>query len=248
MKKKLIAVVTIALAALVLPAAGLAGAAESSSPKSTGAVGSPGHRISRALALHSAATAIGVEPKVLRNALADGRSVADVARAHHVGPQAVIDAVRTAADKRIDEAVANGKIDAARAKTIKDRLETRLTKLVDATLGPRARHRLAQSKVRHVRRHARRGALVVAARTIDVKPKELVSALRDGQSVADVARTKNVDPQAVIHAIVTAGDKKVDEAVTNGKIDASRAATIKERLTDRVTKLVNATRPARAAK
>ena len=99
-----------------------------------------------------------------------------------------------------------------------------------------------------MRRHVRRAALIVAAKAIGVEPKELGASLRDGKSVADVARANDVEPQVVIDAVVAAGTKKVDEAVANGKLDETRATTIRDRLPDRVTHLVNASWPARHAK
>ena len=57
--------------------------------------------------------------------------------------------------------------------------------------GHEAAERRAQppAKVRRVaRRHVRRGAVVLAAKTIGVEPKVIVAARRDGKSVADVAR------------------------------------------------------------
>ena len=143
-----------------------------------------------------------------------------------------------AGTKKVDEAVTNGKLDADRAATIKDRLPDRVTKIVNATKAERVKareHRAAR------RRHARRGALAVASTTIGVDARTIIEARMDGKSVADVARDHGVDPQKVVDALVAAGTKKVDEAVTNGKLDADRAATIKDRLPDRVSRLVNAT-------
>jgi transposase-like protein len=244
--KKLLAVSTVVLALVVAPAAGLAGAADAPGPRESAPTRARGHRLARGLA--GAATAIGVEPKELRAALADGKSVAEVAEAHDVAPQAVIDAVLEAADHKLDEAVANGKLDETRAATIKDRLQDRVAKLVETKPGAHALSRLRRAKVRSgVRRHARRGALAVAAKAIGVEPKALVESLRDGQSVADVARANDVEPQVVIDAIVAAGNQKIDHAVANGKLDEDRAATIKERLPERAERLVNASRPARPA-
>lgn len=245
--KKLVAASTVVLALIVAPAASLAGAADAPNPPAPVHARERGHRLGRGIAV--AAAAIGVAPKELRDALAGGKSVAEVAEAHNVDPQAVIDAVLGAADKKIDEAVANGRIDEARATLLKNRLHDRVATLVQTKPGPHARERLLRAKGRRtVRRHVRRAALIVAAKAIGVEPKELGASLRDGKSVADIARANDVEPQVVIDAVVAAATKKVDEAVANGKLDESRATAIKDRLPDRVAKLVNATRPAGAAK
>ena len=60
--------------------------------------------------------------------------------------------------------------------------------------------------------------------------KDLRTDLRDGQSIAQVAQSKNVDPKTVVDAIVKAGDAKIDSLASSGKISAERAAKMKDRL------------------
>lgn len=83
-----------------------------------------------------------------------------------------------------------------------------------------------------------RGVVTTAADTIGIERSELVSALRDGQSIAQVAEANGVDPQAVVDALVAKGNAKIDEALAEGRIDEDRAATAKEKLPERVAKLV----------
>ena len=86
----------------------------------------------------------------------------------------------------------------------------------------------------------RRAGVKVAADTIGIETKALGDAVRGGQSVAEVARANDVEPQAVIDAIVVAATTKIDQAVDDGKIGATRGA-LKERLAERVERLVDAT-------
>jgi len=88
-----------------------------------------------------------------------------------------------------------------------------------------------------------KGMVDVAADTIGVQPSDLANELKGGKSVADVAKDHNVDPQTVVQAIVDAGNKKVDEAVTNGKLTSTQGDKIKSHLSDAATKFVNHTRP-----
>jgi uncharacterized protein (DUF433 family) len=94
---------------------------------------------------------------------------------------------------------------------------------------------------RGLRHRALRAGAKVAATTIGIDVKTLVSEVRSGKTVAEVAQSHNVDPQKVIDAVVTAGNTKIDQLVANGKLTAERAATIKSKLSVRVTKLVNET-------
>lgn len=98
---------------------------------------------------------------------------------------------------------------------------------------------------RHLRHRLLRAGAKVAASTIGVDVKTLVKDVRSGQSVADVAKAHDVDPQKVVDAVVTAGNQKIDQAVTNGKLTAERATKLKAKLPQLVTRLVNRTRAAR---
>jgi hypothetical protein len=93
---------------------------------------------------------------------------------------------------------------------------------------------------------ALRSAIKVAADTIGLEPMDLAKAVRAGQSIADVAKAHNVDPQKVIDALVKAGDARIDQALANGRIDQDKADQAKARLPERAKRLVNFTRPAKA--
>jgi hypothetical protein len=155
--------------------------------------------------------------------------------------KAVMDSVLDAVAQRLDRAVAEGKLDEARAEAIRSRLERVATRINERDPGARL-HRRPRAVIR---RHFRRAAIGVAASTIGIDRRKLREARRDGQSIADVARAHEVDPQTVIDAISNATVKRIDAAVDAGRIDADRAATVKERLADRITRLVDATRAAR---
>lgn len=60
--------------------------------------------------LESAAEALGLTGQELRTALAEGRTLAQVAEAEGVATQTVIDALVTAATERIEEAVTDGRL------------------------------------------------------------------------------------------------------------------------------------------
>ena len=71
----------------------------------------------------------------------------------------------------------------------------------------------------------------------------LQTELRDGKSLADIATENGVDPQAVIDALVAEATTEIDQAVTDGKMDADRADQMKADLADRIADRVNGVRP-----
>jgi DNA-binding Lrp family transcriptional regulator len=166
--------------------------------------------------LSAAADAIGISEEDLVAARRGGQSIAQLARSRNVAVQTVIDAM--VADAR-------------------DGLVERITALVNRAglpegRGPgHGRHRAA-----HVAAH-----LDVAAQAIGVSPVELRTALRDGQSIAQVARSKNVDVQKVVDALVADARSRLAAKVTAGELTQAEADEKAARLTERVTALVNRT-------
>ena len=100
----------------------------------------------------------------------------------------------------------------------------------------------AQTWLKAHRKEIRKAGIDISAKTIGVTPKALVTELRSGKSVAQVAAEHNVSAQTVVNALVGAADSKVGQAVTGGKLTAAQAAKIKAALPGYVTKAVNRTR------
>lgn len=95
-----------------------------------------GHGRSRKVlrrAVEVAAKTIGISPQDLGSQLKAGKSIAEVAQAHNVDEQKVIDAIVSAANTRIDAAVKSGKFSQDRANALKQRLPTIAKKLVERT-------------------------------------------------------------------------------------------------------------------
>jgi transposase-like protein len=235
--KKLVAAVTMT-GLVVTGTAGVAYAADSGTSAAP-TVAQGAHRHPRAAAIAGViAKAIGIDRAELVQGVRDGKSVAEIAKDHGVEAKAVEDALVAAGTKRVDTAVTNGRIDADRAATIKDQLPSRAEKLVETPLKGKLRRVAARVKIR---RHARRAGFKIAAETIGVPAKDLLTAVKGGSSIATVAQRHGVAAQAVVDAVVNAANAKLDAAVAAGKLDADRAATIKERLPERVTNAVNRT-------
>ncbi len=85
--------------------------------------------------------------------------------------------------------------------------------------------------------------LTVAAKAIGIDASQLRQEL-PGKSLADVARAHNVDPATVATALKTDADSRIDSLVTNGRLQADRAAELKQRAEQRIDQLMNRTLPA----
>lgn len=90
-----------------------------------------------------------------------------------------------------------------------------------------------------LRHRVAKAAIKDAADVIGIPAKDLATALKGGQSVAEVATAHGVDPQTVIDKLSADATARIDKAVADGKITAERGATMKSKVGERVTKLVN---------
>jgi uncharacterized protein YidB (DUF937 family) len=97
----------------------------------------------------------------------------------------------------------------------------------------------ARATRRAVRRAAIKTAAEAAATTIGVEVSDLKAAVQGGQTVGAFAESKGVSAQSVVDAVAKALDDRVDQAVTDGKVTAERAAKAKERIPELSDRLVN---------
>ena len=80
--------------------------------------------------------------------------------------------------------------------------------------------------------------------TTGITQEELRTALQDGQSIAEVAQSKGVDPQVVIDAMVAEVKAHLDEEVASGEHTQEEADEFLANATQRITDLVNCELPA----
>jgi polyhydroxyalkanoate synthesis regulator phasin len=87
--------------------------------------------------------------------------------------------------------------------------------------------------------------LDAAASALGLSEDEVRTALRDGQTLADVARSKGLDPQVVIDALVAEVTTHLDEEVASGDLTQEQADRRLAEATARITEMVNEGRPER---
>ena len=79
----------------------------------------------------------------------------------------------------------------------------------------------------------------VVAKAIGISEADLLTALKGGQTVADVAKARNVNLQVVIDALVADGQAELDAAVKAGTMTHAQAVAEKAELTLRATAQAN---------
>jgi len=173
--------------------------------------------------LVTAAKAIGISKADLKTALRNGQSVPQVAESKGVDPAEVITALVEEAKAKLAEAVKAGKITQAQADERSADLQARVTEHVNRTGGPGKGGRGKDGPGRK----GRGPGLATAAKAIGISEADLLTELRAGKSIAQVAQAKGVDPAKVISAIVDEAKAKM----------AERAATLQERVTEHVNRV-----------
>lgn len=97
--------------------------------------------------------------------------------------------------------------------------------LLPVRCGPRVQRRIKQGM-----REAR-VVLPAAAETLGMEPRELLEALRERHTLADVADEEGVEHQVVIDAILAAVEEKLNQAAEEGRISPEQAQQGLERVT-----------------
>jgi hypothetical protein len=193
----------------------------------------PAHR---SALLEAAAKALNLTPEQLRTKLSDGKTtIADVAKQQNVDVQTVIDAM-AAADKERIEGIVNKpwpKFGTGRGP--------------GGPKGPGGPGTPPNAKGAPGFAgglgggFGRLGALVFdpVAKALGITTDELKADLAKGQTIAEIAKSKNLDVNKVIDTLVDDASKAIDKAVTDGHLTKAQADKIKPSLKTAITKIVN---------
>jgi hypothetical protein len=116
-----------------------------------------------------------------------------------------------------------------------------------STAAPKAGAATAAHAHRRARRRHRIRVFVrtTVLATIGIDRPTLRSELRSGKTIGEIATAHNVDPSAVVNALVTGATTKLDAAANAGKITTERAQKIEAKLPARAEKFVNSWHPRR---
>ena len=156
----------------------------------------------------------------------------DAAKQLGVQPNELSDALKQALKNRIDAAVDAGVLTEEQAKELKARIDSGEYPFLfgpgfgfhDRGFGLGFGH------------HA--DILGTASTYLGMSEDELREAL-DGKTLAEIAKDKGKSVAGLVAALVAAEEKKIDEAVADGRITKAQATEIKSRLEDRMQALVN---------
>jgi polyhydroxyalkanoate synthesis regulator phasin len=156
----------------------------------------------------------------------------DAAKQLGVTPGALSDALKKALENRIDDAVADGRLTKAQGDELKERIES--SELPFPLLG------LGLGPGLHLKHFAAPFAKFDAAPAyLGLSESELASRLAQGKTLAQIAKARGKSVDGLVDALVQAAEKRIDEAVANGRLTKSQADDLKSGLRERMTRIVN---------
>lgn len=192
-----------------------------------------------ALAIAGAGAAVAADrltPRTESQAVLD-----DAAKQLGVDPTKLSNALEQALKNRVDDLVEDGLLTKAEGDTLKERIDSsELPLLATPFFGPHGREirpGLGFGPGRFF--HHVRANLEAAATYLGVDEETIATALRDGKSLADLAKQQGKSVDGLVDALVAAETKELDAEVAAGRLTDAQRDRIVSRLEDRIEGLVN---------
>jgi len=186
--------------------------------------------------IFAATTASAQSPKVAHPGIwpADGSLweafLDNLAAALNIQRATLDNAITTAGNRTIDDAVQQGKLTQSQGDALKLRLQ-------NGDIGVLRKRGHIPGPAATVLRDLPRTMLDAAAQTLGMTPAELLTQLRGGQTLAQIAQAKGTTEQAVIDAALAAAKTRLNQAVTDGDLTQAQADTIYTQLEQKGSRL-----------
>jgi transcriptional regulator CtsR len=161
---------------------------------------------------------------------ATGNTLAELAEENGSSGTELLDALMAMADARIDEALANGRIDETEAEELRARAEDRLTPLVFD-----AHNRLGRPGLGG---QVRAELTDVIENELDLNHGQIISHVRTGGTLAELAEENGSTGAELVDALLAVVEERVEATLAEGIISEERAAGILENAEARLNRLV----------
>lgn len=148
-----------------------------------------------------------------------------------IAPAELSEALREALKNRVDGEVEAGRLTEEQGDRLKERIDAGEVPLFSRGLGP-------PGLGRAFGRAFVGPSLEPAAQYLELSEDELRERLRDGETLADVARDEGKSVDGLVDALVEASAERLDEAVEAGRLDEERAERLEAELEEHMTQLV----------
>jgi hypothetical protein len=176
---------------------------------------------------------LGLTRAELIQQVKSGKTLAQIAGEQGKSVDGLVDALIAAGTAQLDKKVADGTLTAAQRDTLVSQLRTRVTAFVNGQGAP--------SGFGAARADAAAMMADTAANYLGLSTDQLISQLKSGKSLAQVAVAQGKSVDGLVDALVAAGTAQLDKKVADGTLSAAQRDAIVSQLKDRITAFVNST-------
>jgi uncharacterized protein YidB (DUF937 family) len=177
--------------------------------------------------IKAVAEVLGVEPAVVAETLASGGTIAELASSQGVSIEELVEALVARLTERLEQAVAEGKIDDQRAARLIASAPQRIERLI------------ANPVPDDARRATRSAVLEIISERLGLSPNEIKSRLRSGASLAELASEQGVSADELVEALVGPRRDRITRAVATGRIPQEEADQRLAELIARISERIN---------
>ncbi|MBE3596179.1 MAG: hypothetical protein IMW86_03945 [Hydrogenibacillus sp.] len=193
--------------------------------------------------------ALGITADELRAEREQGKSLADIAKAHGVDEATLIDRLVEAKKEALDRLVQSGKIDQARADALLEQYRNALPQRIEKAPSEAGKE-FSQGKAGHPfgpgPGRGGFGPLAVGqdlSNMLGLQPDELQNELKNGKSLAQIAEAHGIAKADLIARLTDAVKQKLDERVQSGKMTQEQADQALAKFKQRVETMVDRVPP-----
>ncbi|WAH36545.1 hypothetical protein [Alicyclobacillus dauci] len=158
---------------------------------------------------------LGIDEQTLRADLKSGQSLSEIAQGQNKTEQDLVNFIESSAKSKLDQAVQNGKLTQAQETKRLQALDAHVTQMVEHK-GPFVK--AGKGDVRKL--------LPAVAKALGVTPQTLMSDLKSGQTISDVAQSKGVSQSTLVSQLKSDLQNRLDKLVGSGKLTAAKEQTI----------------------
>lgn len=190
--------------------------------------------------LAQVAEILGLDATDIVEQLDAGSTLSEIAAANGSSGDALVDALVEGLEEKVNEAVANERIDQEKADEVLANAEEKITEMVNSTKEEIQAARQERRAERQAEREARRAERQQALEdTIGIPFSEIQTALEGGTTtLADIAAEQGVDVDTLVASLVAPIAEQLQGKVEDGSLTQAEAderlATMTEKVTERV--------------
>ncbi|GAB4570401.1 MAG: hypothetical protein Kow0077_04430 [Anaerolineae bacterium] len=182
----------------------------------------------------------GLSPQELLQDVEPGvTTLNDVAARHNIAPETVVAQASTTIHEHIEQAVADGRLERARADEILATLDSDLQALMASPIPNRLPD--GEDLARRIQEMGERTLIGALVEATGQEPQALLQQARENgyTTLAEIAEANGVSPEAVIDAAIAQATDHINQALEQGNIPDALAQQLFENLDDVFTTMMN---------